>query len=301
MVIYTKKLTKTYPSGAGCKDITISVQGGEIFGLLGPNGAGKSTFVKTLIGLHSPTSGSATILGKPLGNVEIRKKIGYLPEHFKYQMWMTGAELLSFHAELFKMDNKFAQNKIEQVLKLVHLNGKENYKIETYSKGMQQRLGIASTLLNDPELVIFDEPTSALDPIGRKEIRDLMLELKRLGKTILLNSHLLSEIEMICDQVAIINDGKIIKQGSLQDLLKKKTLLQLRVENINQAIINQLSKIDKSLVYHHPMIRMNIRKDETIHEVAAIVINNGGELYELTPVKNTLEDVFINLIEGRES
>lgn len=299
-MIHTENLTKIYANGTGCKDVSITIEKGQIFGLLGPNGAGKSTFVKMIIGLITPTSGTARILGKPINNVAVRKKIGYLPERFKYQQWMTGKELLSFHAELYKMDFDFTR-KINEVLKLVHLNGKENNKIETYSKGMQQRLGIASVLLNEPDLIIFDEPTSALDPLGRKEIREIILKLKRMQKTILLNSHLLSEVEMICDQVAIINAGRVIKQGSLQSLLNQKTQLQISVDNIKDSIIQQLLTIDNHLVYDHQLIKMTVRNTEEIAEVAEIIINQGGRLYELTPEKASLEAMFINLIEGRDT
>lgn len=299
-MIHTENLTKIYANGTGCKDVSITIEKGQIFGLLGPNGAGKSTFVKMIIGLITPTSGTARILGKPINNVAVRKKIGYLPERFKYQQWMTGKELLSFHAELYKMDFDFTK-KINEVLKLVHLNGKENNKIETYSKGMQQRLGIASVLLNEPDLIIFDEPTSALDPLGRKEIREIILKLKRMQKTILLNSHLLSEVEMICDQVAIINAGRVIKQGSLQSLLNQKTQLQISVDNIKDSIIQQLLTIDNHLVYDHQLIKMTVRNTEEIAEVAEIIINQGGRLYELTPEKASLEAMFINLIEGRDT
>lgn len=299
-MIHTENLTKIYANGTGCKDVSITIEKGQIFGLLGPNGAGKSTFVKMIIGLIAPTSGTARILGKPINDVAVRKKIGYLPERFKYQQWMTGKELLSFHAELYKMDFDFTR-KINEVLKLVHLNGKENNKIETYSKGMQQRLGIASVLLNEPDLIIFDEPTSALDPLGRKEIREIILKLKKMQKTILLNSHLLSEVEMICDQVAIINAGRVIKQGSLQSLLNQKTQLQISVDNIKDSIIQQLLTIDNHLVYDHQLIKMTVRNTEEIAEVAEIIVNQGGRLYELTPEKASLEAMFINLIEGRDT
>src|SRR5665647_577572 len=213
MAIITKDLTKVYKGNNGCKNINIIVPQGEIFGFLGPNGAGKSTFVKTLVGLLFHTSGQAYLLGEPLGNIEVRRKIGYVPENFKYPDWMTGAELLSFHGALYKMPKKQLMSVIPEVLEMVSLNGRGRDKIATYSKGMQQRLGIAGALINNPSLIFLDEPTSALDPIGRKDVRDIMLRLKMQGKTIFLNSHLLSEVEMVCDSVAIINNGIIVKQG----------------------------------------------------------------------------------------
>ncbi|MDP4181615.1 MAG: ABC transporter ATP-binding protein, partial [Bacillota bacterium] len=220
MVIETDKITKFYGEKLGCKDISISVKESEIFGFLGPNGAGKSTFIKIMTGLLFPSSGTARILGKPLNDVTVRQKIGYLPENFKYQDWMTGEDLLSFHASLYKLDKKVSKGRIQEVLSMVKLKGHEKYRLGTYSKGMQQRLGLASALLPDPELLFLDEPTSALDPIGRKEVRDIMSDLKSRGKTILLNSHLLSEVEMVCDSVVIINRGAVVVQGNMSDLLK---------------------------------------------------------------------------------
>ncbi|MCX7985292.1 MAG: ABC transporter ATP-binding protein, partial [Bacteroidetes bacterium] len=184
MVIETENITKYYGQKLGCKDISISVREGEIFGFLGPNGAGKSTFIKIMTGLLFATSGKAAILGKPLNDVSIRQRIGFLPENFKYGEWMTGEDLLSFHASLYKLDKRKVKERIKEVLSLVKLTGHEKYKLGTYSKGMQQRLGLAGALLPDPDLLFLDEPTSALDPIGRKEVRDIMTDLKSRGKTI---------------------------------------------------------------------------------------------------------------------
>lgn len=300
MVIETEKLTKFYGEKIGCKEVTISVREGEIFGFLGPNGAGKSTFIKMMVGLLFPTSGTATILQKPLGDIEARKKIGYLPENFKYHDWMTGVDLLSFHASLYKLDRSVIKQRSEQVLKLVKLKGNEKYKIGTYSKGMQQRIGIACALLPDPDLLFLDEPTSALDPIGRKEVREIMLELKGRGKTVLLNSHLLSEVEMVCDSAAIINKGSIIEQGSLNHILKEKTILTVRAENMNMDIISKLKAFDPELEYKNDSVSMKINKKDDVHIVASIIIENGGRLYELTPRRESLENLFINLIEGGE-
>lgn len=300
MVIETLNLSKLYENSKGCREINISVPKGEIYGFLGPNGAGKSTFIKTLVGLLFPTSGSARILGKPLGDIEVKKKIGYLPELFKYQEWMTGNDLLSFHASLYKLEKRNIRIKMQEVLEIVNLRGAENSKIGTYSKGMQQRLGIASALLCDPELLFLDEPTSALDPIGRKEVRDIMLELKQRGKTIFLNSHLLSEIEMICDSVAIISKGRIIKQGKMEELLEGNTVLDINVDNINNEIINILKGIDENLSFSNKNIKIHVNNNDEIHEIASLIITNGGKLFGLTPHKHSLEELFIKLVERGE-
>lgn len=298
MVIETENLSKIYENNKGCRNINISVSKGEIYGFLGPNGAGKSTFIKTIVGLLFPTSGTAFILGKPIGNMETKKKIGYLPELFKYQEWMTGLDLLSFHSSLYKLDKKTSFIKIEEVLEIVNLKGAEKSKIGTYSKGMQQRIGIASALLCDPELLFLDEPTSALDPIGRKEVRDIMLKLKSMGKTVFLNSHLLSEVEMICDSAAIISKGNIIKQGKMNDLLEGNTILDIHVEDINNEILNKLEKFDEDMIFNGKNIKMHVKENDEIHQIASLIIAGGGKLYELTPHRNSLEDLFIKLVEG---
>ena len=215
MILQTEHLTKIYQQKVGCQDICLSVPEGQIFGFLGPNGAGKSTLVKTLVGLLFPTSGTAHLLGQPLGNLEARKRIGFLPENFRYHDWLTGYELLSFHATLHQMSVVLKKQRIPEILTLVGLAGKERQKVHTYSKGMQQRLGIACALVADPDLIFLDEPTSALDPLGRREVRTIILKLKQAGKTIFLNSHLLSEVAMICDRVAIIKQGQLCLRVTL--------------------------------------------------------------------------------------
>ncbi|MDP4093784.1 MAG: ABC transporter ATP-binding protein [Bacillota bacterium] len=298
MVIETVDITKYYGKKLGCRNVCISVDKGQIFGLLGPNGAGKSTFVKMLVGLIHPTSGKGFLLGKPIGDINTRKKIGYLPENFKYQEWMTGADLLSFHASLYKLDKRLSHERIEDVLHLVKLSGNERYKISTYSKGMQQRIGLACALLPEPDLLFLDEPTSALDPIGRKEVRDIMLELRSHGKTVLLNSHLLSEVETVCDSIAIINKGEIVKQGNTDEILEGKLVLEAVVEGINSSIINSLKKYDSELIINNNKITLSIESKDNVHEIACMIVENGGRLYGLTPRRESLENVFINLVEG---
>jgi ABC-2 type transport system ATP-binding protein len=298
MVIETENLTKYYGEKIGCKDITISVGEGEIFGFLGPNGAGKSTFIKMLVGLLFPTSGKAFVLGKPLGDVEARKKIGYLPENFKYQDWMTGEDLLSFHASLYKLDKKNAVAKMEEVLDIVKLKGHELYRIGTYSKGMQQRIGLACALLPDPDLLFLDEPTSALDPVGRKEVREIMSRLKLSGKTVLLNSHLLSEVEAVCDTAAIIKKGTVIKYGKMEDILESKLILEIHAEDLNSDVLNKLRDFDIGFTYSNNRIHMEIKDRADINQIAYTIVNGGGKLFELSPKKVSLENVFLNLIEG---
>ncbi len=184
MIIQAHKLTKQYNGQGGFKNISLSVEEGEIFGFLGRNGAGKSTFVRTLLGLLHVESGEGTLLNQPIGHIETRKQIGYLPELFQFHLWLTGYELLFNHGLLYKMKKTDIKKRIPEVLEIVGLTGQENKRIKDYSKGMKQRIGLAITLLSDPKLLFFDEPTSALDPLGRKRVREIILQLKEDGKTV---------------------------------------------------------------------------------------------------------------------
>ncbi|WP_297421971.1 ABC transporter ATP-binding protein [Clostridium sp.] len=226
-MIETSHLTKQFNGKGGFKDISLSIKEGEVFSFLGKNGAGKSTFIKTLLGLLKLTDGKAEVLGKPIGDVDARKKIGYLPELFQYHSWLTGYELLTFHGKLYKMSSLEIKKRIPEVLQIVGLSGHENKKIKEYSKGMQQRIGLGCAIISDPLLLFLDEPTSALDPVGRKQVRDIILNLKKQGKTIFLNTHLLSEVELISDRIAILDKGKIQKIGTIKELLHSPLLITL--------------------------------------------------------------------------
>ncbi len=297
-VVETHALTKMYGDKTGCRDVTITCRKGEIFGFLGPNGAGKSTFVKMLTGLLFPTSGEAYILGRPVGEVAVRQKMGYLPENFKFQEWMTGEDLLSFHASLYKLEKKACRRRMGEVLEVTGLKGSEKYKIGTYSKGMQQRIGIASALLSDPEVLFLDEPTSALDPVGRKEVRDIMLRLRDCGKTIFLNSHLLGEVETVCDSIAIIKNGSIIRHGSMDEILEGKNRLEITAKNLTPAIVAALRRIDPELVCKGENLQMSAGCKEDIPAIARLLVENGCSIYELVSRRESLENLFINIIRG---
>jgi ABC-2 type transport system ATP-binding protein len=296
MILETDHLTKLYQQKVGCRDICLSVPEGQIFGFLGPNGAGKSTLVKTLVGLLFPTSGTAHLLGRPLGDLEARKKIGFLPENFRYPAWLTGYELLSFHATLHRLPPARKKQRIEEMFALVGLTGKERQKVATYSKGMQQRLGLACTLVPDPDLVFLDEPTSALDPLGRREVRAIILKLKQAGKTVFLNSHLLSEVEMICDRVAIIKQGTIVTEGALTTLLDSGTKLEMEIGNLTPALARTLAELTTSLNISDTRIIATVRHRDDIPRLAATVTATGGQLYSLVAHHRSLEDVFVDLV-----
>ncbi len=298
MIIETHALTKKYGNKTACDKIDLTVKAGQVYGFLGRNGAGKSTCIKMLTGLVHPTSGSGTVLGKPLGNVAAREKMGYLPELFRYQEWMTGLDLLNFHMQMIKMKN--AQEQIGRVLKLVGLKGQEKYKVGSYSKGMQQRIGLACALLSRPQLLFLDEPTSALDPIGRKDIRDIIVDLKKEGTTIFLNSHLLSEVEAVCDHVTFINKGKLIKSARMDDLLMNNILLTIRAKGITEEVLAKLGKQYDSLqILADGNLTVSLNDYEEIPSLASGLIADGVTLYELTPHRETLETVFMQMV-GKE-
>lgn len=296
LAIETNDLTKMYGEKTGCRDICLSVPEGQIFGFLGPNGAGKSTLVKMLVGLLGPTSGAAHLLGKPLGSIEARKKIGYLPENFSYHLWMTGRQLLEFHASLYKMDRESRSRRIPLVMDLLGISGAARQRVGTYSKGMRQRLGFAVSLLPDPDLLFLDEPTSALDPLGRREVRELLLGLKGRGKTIFLNSHLLSEVEMICDHVAFIKEGRIISQGSPDEMQAGRMVVELQVDSASEALVKDLERVSKVVSTVGNTIRVTVGSREDIPDLADIVVRGGARLYRLAHDKVSLEELFVSLL-----
>lgn len=295
MVIETHALTKKYGNKTACDQINLSVEAGQVYGFLGRNGAGKSTCIKMLTGLVFPTSGSGTVLGRPLGDVAAREKMGYLPELFRYQDWMIGLDLLNFHAQMVRMKN--TKNQISRVLKLVGLEGQEKYKVGSYSKGMQQRIGLACALLSDPRLIFLDEPTSALDPIGRKDVRDIIVSLKNEGTTVFLNSHLLSEVEAVCDSVTFIHKGTVVKSARMNDLLMDKILLTIRAEGITSEVFSKLNQQYGSLQkLADGSLTVFLEDYEQIPFLASGLITDGVTLYELTPHRETLETVFMQIV-----
>lgn len=299
-MITTFNLTKQYKGQGGCREINLSVPSGHIFGLLGPNGAGKSTLVKTLVGLLQPTSGSALILGNPLGSYKCREKIGFLPELFSYQKWLSAEELLTLHGQLYKMTKQAIKKRIPEVLTLTGLTGTEHKKVGSFSKGMQQRIGLACALMNEPKLLFLDEPTSALDPLGRRDMREIMLNLKETGTTIFLNSHLLSEVEAVCDQVAIINKGRLVAVGEMEELLAKKCEVEIELDTISPEFQREIKEWGKILAIQNNTLQIQVADKETVPLLAKKIIEAGYKLYNLHYRHSSLEDVFVQLVEGGE-
>src|SRR5947209_1618565 len=227
--IHTIELAKRYHTVTALAGLTMTVPRGEVFGFLGPNGAGKTTAVKLLVGLTRPTSGEGLVLGAPLGDRETRRRIGYLPELFRYQDWLSAREVLDLHCALAGVPRGRRAGEIDAALQTVGLTERGRDRVGTFSKGMQQRLGLGVALLGAPELVILDEPTSALDPVGRHDVREIIRTLKRRGTTVFLNSHMLSEVEQVCDRVAVIDKGTVIASGTLDELRGAQHAIRLRL------------------------------------------------------------------------
>jgi ABC-2 type transport system ATP-binding protein len=238
--IETNNITKTFSKGkiTALQNFTLKVQEGVIFGLLGPNGAGKTTLIKLLLGIVRPSSGSAKVLDHPINETSIKARIGYLPENHRYPEFLRGKEVLEYYARLAGVRKDARQTNMTRLLELVKMTEWQNTKLRKYSKGMLQRLGLAQAMINDPDLLFLDEPTDGVDPIGRKEIRDILQHLRDEGKTIFLNSHLLSEVEMICDEVAILDKGRLVQTGTVEELTSEALTYRLATSELSKARSN---------------------------------------------------------------
>ena len=306
-VIETSGLTKVYSSSFGKRtvealtELNLNVSGGMIFGLLGPNGAGKTTLIKLLLGITFPTRGSAKILGEDIDKYIFKNKIGYLPENHKYPPYLTGGGVLQFFGRLSGMDGAELDKKIDEMLQLVQLSKWKKTKVKNYSKGMMQRLGLAQAMMNNPELIFLDEPTDGVDPIGRKEIRDILMELKNQGKTIFLNSHLLSEVELITDRVGILNKGKLLREGTVKELTEKKEEYKIAIEGDSIYALPQdfIQKINLQKM-DNDYYSFKVDSTQELNNTLDVLRNNGIIIKEMVQQKNTLEEMFISLIKEAE-
>lgn len=302
-VISTKNLRKEY-KGSGfskekitaLKNFSFNVQEGDIFGLLGPNGAGKTTLVKVLLGIVYPTEGEVSIFGESIKNEKYKTRVGYLPENHKFPNYLTGEEVLSYFGKLSGMTDAQVKSRSDEYLKIVDMDKWKKTKIKKYSKGMMQRLGIAQAMINEPDLIFLDEPTDGVDPIGRKEIRDILIGLKEKGKTIFLNSHLLSEIELVCNRVAILNKGELIKEGTIDEITSTGNHHTFATSDLSDDVINILLNKYFATLHGKNEFLVSTESPEVLNTIIDELRKNNVHILSISQEKNSLEDMFINLI-----
>jgi len=292
--IHCVELTRRFGKVLALAGLTMTVPRGEVFGFLGPNGAGKTTGVKLLVGLVRPTSGEAWVLGRPLGDLRTRARMGYLPELFRYQPWLSGREVLGVHCELAGLARSTWNDEVAEALRTVGLADRGDDRVSTYSKGMQQRLGLGVALLGRPDLVFLDEPTSALDPVGRHDVRQIIHGLRDRGTAVFLNSHLLTEVELVCDRVAMVDRGRVIATGRLDQLLRHESC-RMRVTGLaprQRAGLSGFAEMDDDgewIIFH----RLD---QEKIPDLVQEVVRMGGRVYAVEVRQQTLEDRFLELL-----
>ncbi len=299
-VVVVEHLAKTYVLGflrrkvRAISDVSLRVERGEIFGLLGPNGAGKTTTLKVLMGLVRASSGRAELLGAPVGELAAKRRLGYLPESPYFYDYLTGRELLVFLGKLCGLRRADATRRAGQLLEQVGLAGAADLALRRYSKGMLQRVGLAQALIHDPELVVLDEPMSGLDPLGRKDVRELIVELRRAGKTVLLSSHILSDVELLADRVAILVRGRTVDTGPLHQLLDARVLsTEVVVEGATPALLEEIGRLGHPVVSSPASALITVSEATGVDPLLDLVHRHGGRIYSVMPRKESLEDVVV--------
>ncbi len=296
LAIQTRSLRKLFGSKVAVEDLTLEVRRGEVFGFLGPNGAGKSTSVKMLLGLVRPTSGEARVLGHPLGDVGVRRKLGFLPEHFRFHDWLTAEEFLALHARLYGMARARMRERAPALLELVGLAAHSRKRLRDFSKGMLQRIGLAQALLNEPDLVFLDEPTSGLDPVGRRLVRDIIKDQRSRGATVFLNSHLLSEVEITCDRVAFIKHGRVLAIRALGGVTPGEMAVSVRARNLSPGLVAGLERWAGGIRINGEHLTMTVTAEDALPEIARYLVTNGADVYSFASEQRSLEDLFIQIV-----
>ena len=306
-VVRIHKVVKDFRPGFGLRrkrvlhGVTFDVHEGEIFGFVGPNGAGKTTTLKVLMGLIRPTEGTASILDRDVGESEFRDQIGFLPENPYFYPFLTAREILEFYARLSGVDSSRRAARVAELLEVVNLSHAADARLRTFSKGMLQRVGVAQALVNDPKIVFLDEPMSGLDPIGRKEIRDVILSLRSAGKTVFMNTHILSDVEMICDRVAIIVKGAIRHQGSIDEILPDSThSTDVVVAHLPAELAARLEEgLGIEMRGLGERVEMRVAAKQ-VAEILAASLDSGAQIVSVTPHRHSLEEVFLSAVREEE-
>jgi ABC-2 type transport system ATP-binding protein len=294
--IETEGLRKVFGDHIAVEGLTLHVAQGEVFGFLGPNGAGKTTSIKMLLGLVDPTSGQASLLGAPIGDRETLARVGFLPEHFRFQDWMTAGEFLGFHGELLGMEGRALRARREQLLERVGLTPFRNKQLRTFSKGMLQRIGLAQALMNRPALVFLDEPTSGLDPVGRRLVRDVVHELRNEGTCVFLNSHLLSEIEVTCDRVAFIRHGEVVRILDLASLQGNQSVVAIRATGLTPEMASEMARWGSDIQVNGEQLTLTVHNESSIPEINRYLVTQGANVFAISPSRVSLEDIFIETV-----
>jgi len=311
-MIKTEALGKTFYAGfrrkkiEALKGLELQIEKGEIFGFLGPNGAGKTTTIKILAGLIKPSSGKAFVLGRPAGEVAARTRMGFLPEQPYFYDYLTGAEFLEFCARFFGLTGQERKKRINMLLAAVGLEGARDLALRKYSKGMLQRIGLAQALVNDPELVILDEPMSGLDPLGRKEIRDLIASLKDQGKTVFFNTHILSDVEIICDRVGIIHKGSLLKVGAVSEIAgasihQWEIIAEIKQEGLRKQLEALAGAAKLSISWQKDQALVRTADENQAAAAANLILRGNGRLIEYSTRRQGLEEFFVSMLEAEKA
>lgn len=291
--VETVDLHKRYGKIEALGGVSLTVKEGEIYGLLGQNGAGKTTLIKVLLGIISGWKGKASLLGHPAGTARVRAHVGYLPEDHRFPDYHTGYSLLDFYGQLLGMPWSTRRKRIPEMLGLVGIADRMKYKIRSFSKGMKQRLGIAQALMHDPEVIFLDEPTDGVDPVGRRDIREMLLNLKKRGVTIFINSHLLGEVELICDRVAIMRKGKLIREGDVASLTRQHGRFLVGLAPGQQFPIAAAAQIGFTVVPLADRWEVQLNDGQNIDAIVDLLRAQGLNLRHLVEKRQTLEDLFL--------
>ena len=293
--IETRRLRKQFGDKVAVEDLSLTVPRGEVFGFLGPNGAGKTTSLKMLLGLVEASDGSGTVLGAPIGDRATRARVGFLPEHFRFQDWLTGRELLHFHGRLCGLRGAALETRSDELLTRVDLLDAAHRPVKTYSKGMMQRIGLAQALLAHPELVFLDEPTSGLDPLGRLLVRDIIHELKAAGTTVFLNSHLLGEVEATCDRVVFVKAGRTVHELQLASQAGGLDV-ELQTGPLDDGSRIALAALGTLQPHVDGRLWLRVANEEALPEIARTLVRHGVALYEMKAARKSLEAWFLEVM-----
>ncbi len=296
LAIQTRGLQKVFGEKLALRSLSLEVRRGEVFGFLGPNGAGKTTSMKILLGLAAPTAGEALVLGRPVGDVDVRRKIGFLPEHFRFYEWLTAAELLKLHGRLYGMSRVELRDRVPGLLDVVGLTAHGGQRLRGFSKGMLQRIGLAQALLNNPELIFLDEPTSGLDPVGRRLVRDIIKDQRARGATVFLNSHLLGEVEITCDRVAFIKQGEVLDTRELKGLTGGEIRVSIRARSLGDGSLIGLSQWASSVRLDGQRLTFDVHTTDVLPEILRYLVAQGADVYEVVPQRTSLEELFLQIV-----